>query len=328
MAWIRGCMGGAPEKRGMLHGCHAVRLTQIRQERTAARLSLAKPIIAVDFPFRISKIRERCSAIAQSVEQMTVNHWVPGSSPGRGAKFKSPDASRGFFVSPPLDSHQGLRPRLFGPAGLTPSGPRWSAFGCAVESRSRSQIQKPCRKSGLFRFTPPGLSPGTASQVIRPCGPHPFGAALKRVRLRRRVQVAEPNSKALTQVGAFSFHPPWTLTRDCVPGYSALRASPLRGRAEARSAAPSRPGRGAKFKSPDANRGFFVSGSFEFWRLKPLLPLPHVKAGRPGRLFTPRTAYCTLSLLRLFSRTAVPMPVTSSSSSTVANGPWASRWAT
>src|SRR5690606_29105701 len=146
--------------------------------------------------------------------------------------------------------------------------------------------------------------------------------------LRRRVQVAEPNSKALTQVGAFSFPPwtltrdyvpgysalrasplrgraearsaapsspgrgakfkspdasrgffvsppPWTLTRDCVPGYSALRASPLRGRAEARSAAPSSPGRGAKFKSPDASRGFFVSGSFEFWRLKPLLPLPH-----------------------------------------------------
>lgn len=27
------------------------------------------------------------SAIAQSAEQMTVNHWVPGSSPGRGAKF-------------------------------------------------------------------------------------------------------------------------------------------------------------------------------------------------------------------------------------------------
>lgn len=25
------------------------------------------------------------SAIAQSVEQVTVNHWVPGSSPGRGA---------------------------------------------------------------------------------------------------------------------------------------------------------------------------------------------------------------------------------------------------
>ena len=28
------------------------------------------------------------SPIAQLVEQMTVNHWVPGSSPGRGAKFR------------------------------------------------------------------------------------------------------------------------------------------------------------------------------------------------------------------------------------------------
>src|SRR5690606_561271 len=165
MAWIRGCMGGAPEKRGMLHGCHAVRLTQIRQERTAARLSLAKPIIAVDFPFRISKIRERCSAIAQSVEQMTVNHWVPGSSPGRGAKFKSPDASRGFFVSPPLDSHQGLRPRLFGPAGLTPSGPRLSAFGCAVESRSRSQIQKPWRKARRLRVWFSGIPAAEAART-------------------------------------------------------------------------------------------------------------------------------------------------------------------
>ena len=26
------------------------------------------------------------SAIAQLVEQVTVNHWVPGSSPGRGAR--------------------------------------------------------------------------------------------------------------------------------------------------------------------------------------------------------------------------------------------------
>src|SRR5690606_23148139 len=258
---------------------------------------------------------------------MTVNHWVPGSSPGRGAKFKSPDASRGFFVSPP-----GLSPGTASQV-IRPCEPH--PFGAAlkrVRLRRRVQVAEPNSKAltqvGAFSFHPPGLSPGTASQVIRPCGPHPFGAALKRVRLRRRVQVAEPNSKALTQVGAFSFHPPWTLTRDCVPGYSALRASPLRGRAEARSAAPSRPGRGAKFKSPDANRGFFVSGSFEFWRLKPLLPLPHEKAGHPGRLFRPRTAYCTLSLLRFFSRMAVPMPFTSSSSSTVANGPWASRWAT
>ena len=27
------------------------------------------------------------SAIAQLVEQVTVNHWVPGSSPGRGANL-------------------------------------------------------------------------------------------------------------------------------------------------------------------------------------------------------------------------------------------------
>ena len=29
------------------------------------------------------------SVIAQSVEQMTVNHWVPGSSPGHGANFQN-----------------------------------------------------------------------------------------------------------------------------------------------------------------------------------------------------------------------------------------------
>jgi hypothetical protein len=28
------------------------------------------------------------SALAQSVEQMTVNHWVAGSSPAGGAKIK------------------------------------------------------------------------------------------------------------------------------------------------------------------------------------------------------------------------------------------------
>src|SRR5690606_40901333 len=56
----------------------------------------------------------------QSVEQMTVNHWVPGSSPGRGAKFKSPDARRGFFVP---DDRSGARARCrVGPARLKPSG--------------------------------------------------------------------------------------------------------------------------------------------------------------------------------------------------------------
>ena len=40
------------------------------------------------------------SPIAQLVEQVTVNHWVPGSSPGRGAKLKKPDheSDRAFLI--------------------------------------------------------------------------------------------------------------------------------------------------------------------------------------------------------------------------------------
>ena len=38
------------------------------------------------------------SPIAQLVEQMTVNHWVRGSSPRRGAKFKEPAFKQAFFV--------------------------------------------------------------------------------------------------------------------------------------------------------------------------------------------------------------------------------------
>ena len=38
--------------------------------------------------FIVVKVEICSSAIAQLVEQMTVNHWVPGSSPGRGAIFK------------------------------------------------------------------------------------------------------------------------------------------------------------------------------------------------------------------------------------------------
>ena len=41
---------------------------------------------------------ETHSALAQSVEQMTVNHWVAGSSPAGGAKFEKPDSKEsGFF---------------------------------------------------------------------------------------------------------------------------------------------------------------------------------------------------------------------------------------
>ena len=38
--------------------------------------------------FTMSRL-QRSSPIAQLVEQMTVNHWVPGSSPGRGASVAS-----------------------------------------------------------------------------------------------------------------------------------------------------------------------------------------------------------------------------------------------
>ena len=39
------------------------------------------------------------SPIAQSVEQVTVNHWVGGSSPSRGAsKIKALQQCRAFFI--------------------------------------------------------------------------------------------------------------------------------------------------------------------------------------------------------------------------------------
>jgi hypothetical protein len=37
------------------------------------------------------------SSIAQSVEQRTVNPCVPGSSPGRGAKYIKPCSNAGLF---------------------------------------------------------------------------------------------------------------------------------------------------------------------------------------------------------------------------------------
>src|SRR5690606_34287641 len=70
-----------------------------------------------------------------------------------------------------------------------------------------------------------------------------------------RVQVAEPNSKPRYIPGLFCGRR--TLTRDDVPGYS-LR-SPLRGRAEASSAAQSSPGRGAKSEASVKTWGFFVA---------------------------------------------------------------------
>ena len=37
------------------------------------------------------------SALAQLVEQMTVNHWVAGSSPAGGAKFRKPRTAWFFY---------------------------------------------------------------------------------------------------------------------------------------------------------------------------------------------------------------------------------------
>ena len=64
-------------------------------------------------------------------------------------------------------------------------------MGPWFESRSRSQIQEPSLTAGFFIAC--RLSPGTTSQAIRFV--RPSGAALKRVQLRCRVQVAEPNSR-------------------------------------------------------------------------------------------------------------------------------------
>src|SRR5690606_35318344 len=84
--------------------------------------------------------------------------------------------------------------------------------------------------------------------------PHPFGAALKRVLLRSRVQVAEPDSKPRVRTRGFFVDAglsPGTLSQVI------RQASPLRGRAEARSAAQSSPGRGARFKASGENPGLF-----------------------------------------------------------------------
>src|SRR3990167_4262113 len=65
------------------------------------------------------------------------------------------------------------------------------AFSCAVESWSRSQIREPGHPAWFFIAC--GLSPGLRPRLFAKA--HPSAAALKRVQLRCRVLVAEPNSK-------------------------------------------------------------------------------------------------------------------------------------
>ena len=51
-------------------------------------------------------LKRQYSALAQLVEQMTVNHWVAGSSPAGGAKYiaKAPVLVQGLFRLLMLDT--------------------------------------------------------------------------------------------------------------------------------------------------------------------------------------------------------------------------------
>src|SRR3990167_281388 len=96
---------------------------------------------------------------------MTVNHWVPGSSPGRGAKFENPAIQPGFLL--PADSHRdcvpGYSPRL------TPPGPLLAR----VQLRCRVLVAEPnsrTRPSSRVFYCLRTLT-GTASQVIRQGSP-------------------------------------------------------------------------------------------------------------------------------------------------------------
>ena len=114
------------------------------------------------------------------------------SSPGRGAKFQKPRSIPGFFLLP-ADSHQGPRPRLF---GLRPH-----PFGAAlkrVQLRYRVQVAGPDSKASASTgaFLLPAESHRGPHPRLFGLRPHPLGAALKRVQLRCRVQVVEPDSKA------------------------------------------------------------------------------------------------------------------------------------
>ena len=103
---------------------------------------------------------------------MTVNHWVPGSSPGRGAKFKASVHTGAFYCLRTL-----TRDYVPGYSLRSPLRGRAKARSAkAVESRSRSQIQS----LGSYRGF---LLPADSHQGLRPrlfASLTPFGAALKR----------------------------------------------------------------------------------------------------------------------------------------------------
>jgi hypothetical protein len=172
---------------------------------------------------------------------MTVNHWVPGSSPGRGANFKASGENLGLFCfrrtltrdPVPGDSLRSpLRGRAEARSAAQSSPGRGANFKASGENlglfcfhrtltrdavpgdslrsplRGRAEARSAAQSSpgrganfkasgenlGLFCFR--RTLTRDLSQVIRFA--HPFGAALKRVLLRSRVQVAEPTSKPQT----------------------------------------------------------------------------------------------------------------------------------
>ena|GEM_PF-4180024 len=131
---------------------------------------------------------------------MTVNHWVPGSSPGRGANFKASDDCPGLFCI----TRTLARDAVPGYSARSASRSRAEARSAAQSSPGRGAKSKPQTIVWGF-FVSTGLSPGTLSQVIRLA--HPYGAAPKRVLLRSRVQVAEPNQSLRRLSGAFLYHP-------------------------------------------------------------------------------------------------------------------------
>ncbi len=183
---------------------------------------------------------------------MTVNHWVPGSSPGRGAKFKA-SVHTGAFLWP-WDSHLGLRPRLFGPRA-SPLRGRAEARSAAQSSPGRGAKFKASVHTGAF------LWPWDSHLGLRP---RLFGPRASPLRGRAEARSAAQSSpgrgakfKASVHTGAFLW--PWDSHLGLRPRLFGPRASPLRGRAEARSAAQSSPGRGAKSESLGSYRGFFVA---------------------------------------------------------------------
>ena len=76
---------------GMIDGSLKIQIILDRSEKTPNRVLPIFPIVYI--------VPLLHSPIAQSVEQRTVNPWVVGSSPTRGARFKKRSTFRWLFFS-------------------------------------------------------------------------------------------------------------------------------------------------------------------------------------------------------------------------------------